>query len=144
MLSGDLISLRSRLKISRSDDEFTPHRAHNKTVLQMVPLWGILLIFCTTTWASYCGKSGVPFSIEVLPSGQFVLQKQPFIFCQAQGNDFQDHRCLDVHSRHVWLNLQMTLMTACSTPTRRVKLTAFSEKATRLIRATFRRTNYEL
>ncbi|VDP15612.1 unnamed protein product [Heligmosomoides polygyrus] len=55
----------------------------------MVPLWGILLIFCTTTWASYCGKSGVPFSIEVLPSGSPVLGcAQPS--CVAQPPDDVD------------------------------------------------------
>ncbi|WKY14843.1 hypothetical protein Q1695_000396 [Nippostrongylus brasiliensis] len=54
----------------------------------MMPLWGILLI-CNVAFASFCGKSGVPFSVEILPTGSPVLGcAQPS--CVAQPVDDVD------------------------------------------------------
>ncbi|KAJ1367396.1 hypothetical protein KIN20_028298 [Parelaphostrongylus tenuis] len=55
----------------------------------MIPLWGIAAIGAYVS-ASFCGKSGVPFSVEVLPSGAPLLGcAQPS--CVAQpADDFDD------------------------------------------------------
>ncbi|VDM61140.1 unnamed protein product [Angiostrongylus costaricensis] len=55
----------------------------------MMPLWGIIVIGAYTS-ASFCGKSGVPFSVEVSPSGAPVLGcAQPSCVAQPT-DDFDD------------------------------------------------------
>ncbi|KJH42268.1 hypothetical protein DICVIV_11746 [Dictyocaulus viviparus] len=60
-----------------------------QSIRAMIPLWGIIAISTFTT-ASFCGRSGVPFSVEVLPSGAPVLGcAQPSCIYQS-ADDFDE------------------------------------------------------
>ncbi|ETN78163.1 hypothetical protein NECAME_10538 [Necator americanus] len=50
----------------------------------MTASW-IFLVVITTANSSFCGKSGVPFSVEVLPSGVFTLRQSAISFGYGPG-----------------------------------------------------------